>query len=138
MEMSSDAEALAREARYLHRAVFGGVIPEEVVERYIRAHDTFPSARTDAARRMLDVILSRNLDPEAIELVLRVRKGNPALTQKFQILCYLVEVRSAYYPRFVNQRPGAARAAVAMLVAALDSLVKLLKGWYLARRYRLV
>jgi hypothetical protein len=138
MEMSSDAEALAREARYLHRAVFGGAIPEEVVERYVRAHDAFPSVRSDAARRMLDVILSRNLDPEAIELVLRVRKGNPALTRKFQILCYLVEVRSAYYPRFVNQRPGAARAAVAMLLAALFSLVKLLKGWYLARRYGLV
>ena len=28
----------------------------------------------------------RNLDPEAIELVLRVRKGNPALTQKFQMV----------------------------------------------------
>jgi hypothetical protein len=138
MEMSSDAEALAREARYLHQAVFRGAIPEEVVERYIRAHDAFPSVRTEAARRTLDVILSRNLDPEAIELALRVRKGNPALTQKFQILCYLVEVRSAYYPYFVNQRPGAARAAGAMLRAAMYSLGKLLKGCYLVRRYRLV
>ena len=78
------------------------------------------------------------LDPEAIELALRVRKGNPALTQKFQMLCYLVEVRSAYYSRFVNQRPGAARAAAAMLGAVVYSLGKLLKGWYLVRRYRFV
>jgi len=136
--MSSDAEGLAREARYLHQAVFGGAIPEAVVERYIRAHDSFPALRSEEARHMLEVVLSRNLDPEAIELALRVRKGNPALTRKFQVLCYLVEVRSAYYPRFVNQRPGAARAAAAMLRASLYSLGKLLKGWYLVRRYRLV
>jgi hypothetical protein len=69
--------------------------------------------------------------------VLRLRKGNPALTQKFQILFYLVEVRSAYYPRFVNERPGAVRAAWDMLRAVLRSLVKFLKGCYLIRRYHL-
>ena len=135
--MSGEAEALAREARTLHRALFGGAIPEEVVQRYIRAHDGCPAARTEAARRALDIILSRNLDAEAIEYALRLRKGDPALTQKFQILFYLVEVRSAYYPRFVNERPGAARAAWEMLQAVQHSLVKFVKGFYLIRRYHL-
>lgn len=135
--MNSDRDALASEAQYLHRAVFGGAVPEEVLERYIRAHGVCPAARTEAARRMLDLILSRNLDAEAIEYALRLRKGNPALTQKFQILFYLVEVRSAYYPRFVNERAGAARAAWEMLQGVLRSLAKFPKGCYLIRRYRL-
>ncbi len=135
--MNGDEEALAREARTLHRALFGGTIPEEVVQRYIRAHDVCPAARTEGARRALDIILSRNLDAEAIEYVLRLRKGNPALTQKFQILFYLVEVRSAYYGCFVNERPGSVRAAWEMLLAVVRSLVKFVKGCYLVRRYRL-
>ena len=135
--MSGDAEALAREARSFHRALFGGAAPEEVVGRYVRAHEVCPAARTETARRALDLILSRNLDAEAIEYALRLRKGNPALTQKFQILFYLVEVRSAYYPRFVNERPAAARAAWEMLGGVLRSLVKFVKGSYLIRRYRL-
>ena len=135
--MSGDAEALAREARSLHQALFGGVAPEEVVQRYIRAHEICPAARTEAARRALDLILSRNLDAEAIEYALRLRQGDPALTQKFQILFYLVEIRSAYYSRFVNERPGAARASWEMLRGLLRSLVKFVKGNYLIRRYRL-
>jgi hypothetical protein len=54
--MSGDPEALAREARTLHRALFGGTVPEEVFQRYIRAHDVCPAARTEAARRTLDTI----------------------------------------------------------------------------------
>ncbi len=135
--MSGDAEALAREARSLHQALFGCAAPEAVVERYVRAHEVCPAARTAEARRALDLILSRHLDAEAIEYALRLRKTRPFLTQKFQILFYLVEVRSAYYPRFVNERQAPARAAWVMLCSVLRSLVLLLKGQYLVRRYRL-
>jgi len=128
---------LANEGRYLHRALFGSEAPEEVVERYVRAHDVLPAACAEGARNILDRIVSNRLDPEAIEYVLRLRKRNPVLTQKLQVLFYLVEVRSAYYARFVNERPGTVRALCGMFAGLLFSAGKFVKGSYLVRRYGL-
>ena len=58
--------------------------------------------------------MAERLDPEAVEVVLRLSGRDSVLTRKIQILFYLAEVRSAYYPRFVNERAGFWRAVAAL------------------------
>ena len=55
-----------------------------------------------------------------------------------QMLCYLVEVRSAYLGEFVNLRPSRAGAAAALAAATVRSAWKMMKGAYLVRRYGLL
>jgi hypothetical protein len=77
------------------------------------------------------------LDAEAVEFALRRRGTGRELTVKLQILCYLVEVRSAYLSEFVNTESCRPRAMVDLLGATVRSVWKLLKGEYLIRRHGL-
>jgi hypothetical protein len=128
------ANELATEARYLHRAFFGGDPPSEVVERYIAAN-LICRCETDA---LTAAIVARRLDAEAIELALRIRKGPTILTKKIRILFYLLEVRSAYYPFFVGGGESRVRALSGVLYSVLLTAVKYLKGAYLVRKHGLV
>ena len=87
--------------------------------------------------KMVENIVKRGLDAEAIELAMRLTHRSSALTRKIQILFYLVEVRSAYYGDFVNQRPGLWRAVVPLL-ASLQTAWKGAKGRYLVWSYGFV
>jgi hypothetical protein len=87
---------------------------------------------------MVQTIVARRLDAEAIELALRVRKGSRVLTRKIQILFYLVEVRSEYYAYFINQVPGWWRAVLRLFGAVVRTGWKCAKGLYLVWRYDFV
>src|ERR1035441_10472022 len=110
--MADDRTALESEARHFHALFFHGPLPGPVVERYVAAnHLCFP-VPDPKARRMVETIVTRRLDAEAIELALRLRKGSRVLTRKIQVLFYLVEVRSEYYAYFINQVPGWSNAEI--------------------------
>jgi len=135
--MSEDAAALERESRYIHRTFFKTDPPPEVVERYVAANRVcFPDA-DPGTRRLIDAILERRLDLEAIELALRLRGKGGILTRKIQILFYLIEVRSDYYGYFVNQQAAFGKALRALLLSAVKSLFQFCKGsilvWRLSR-----
>jgi hypothetical protein len=127
--------ALEREASYLHALFFDLQIPEGVISRYVAAnHLCFP-APEGRDRKMLETIVARRLDAEAIELAMRLRRGSVVLTRKIQILFYLVEVRSAYYGYFVNLTPGLRRALLGLVGSTARTAWKAGKGWYLVWRY---
>src|SRR3954471_20192414 len=96
----------AVEAHFLHRCFFGGDAPAEVVDRYVRANALCCSA-TD---RIVNTMLTRRLDAEAIELGLRRRGGGSVLRKKIAILFYLVEVRADYCPFFNGKEESWGRA----------------------------
>ena len=135
--MPDDPSALEREAGYFHALFFRRPIPEAVIGRYVAANRLcFPNP--DARDlKMVETIVTRGLDAEAIELALRRRPGSGLLTRKIQVLFYLVEVRSAYYGDFVNRTPGLWRALPRLFASALQTVWKFGKGWYLVRRYGL-
>jgi hypothetical protein len=131
-------EALAREARYFHALFFPGQIPSEVVDRYVAANELCLGELAESSARLLERVVGANLDAEAIELVLRLEKRDSVLTKKIQILFYLLEVRSQYYPWFVNQRCSFLQAAGTLLFSALRTAVQFVKGKYLIWKYHLV
>jgi SAM-dependent methyltransferase len=129
-----DAATLENEARYLHRMFFKTDAPPEVIERYVAANRVcFPDADPES-RRMIDTILERRLDLEAIELVLRLRGRGGVLTKKIQILFYLIEVRSQYYRYFVNQTDAFWPALAAVLFSVVRTVYQLGKGSILVWR----
>ena len=137
MKLAGQSE-LEKEARYLHSRFFHQSPPEAVVSRYVAANRLCFPALSDSHQAMMRKIVASSLDAEAVELVLRWRKGSPVLTHKIQILFYLVEVRSEYYCYFVNQKPGWLRAVGKLTLAAARTVWKGAKGTLLAWRHGFV
>ena len=136
--MADDRKALESEARHFHALFFRRPLPDPVVERYVAAnHLCFP-VLDPKARQMVETLVTRRLDAEAIEFALRLRKGSRVLTRKIQILFYLVEVRSEYYGYFINQVPGWWSAVLRLLGAVVRTGWKCAKGLYLVWRYDFV
>jgi hypothetical protein len=134
--MSDRSPTLAEEVRYLHDSLFAVTLDDEVVHRYAAAHlKLFPNEETSlpVAR-----VVSRRLDVEAVEFVLRRRQAGAQLTRKIKILCYLVEVRNAYQSEFFTTKSERTRAAVLLSAAVVRSIWKLCKGEYLVRRHGLL
>ena len=129
--MSSRRAALEREAEHLHASFFRRPAPPAVLERYAAAHSMALPEPGERTRRLIDAVVERRLDVEAVELFLRWRRRDRALSRKVQILFYLVEVRKDYYADFINQRPGVARAVGALLAAVVRTAWKFVKGWRL-------
>jgi hypothetical protein len=133
--VSSSIPSLADEARYFHACLFSAPLDPVVVTRYEAAHrELFPSYSPST---VVSRVVARRLDAEAVEFALRRRGTGRELTVKLQILCYLVEVRSAYLSEFVNTESCRPRAMVDLLGATVRSVWKLLKGEYLIRRHGL-
>jgi hypothetical protein len=130
------APTLSGEARHLHGCFFSRPLDSSVIARYQAAHgQIFPG---EAASVLLTRIVEKKLDAEAIEYALRWRRKGRELSQKIQILFYLVEVRSSYLPEFVNVQPRKSQALLQIIWAAITSMWKFIKGEYLVRRYGLL
>jgi len=129
--MPPDPRDLRAEANHLHRALFGGDAPEEVREQYASALQAAPLA--EVPRCDLSRLIARGLDLEALELALRRRTRVNALSQRFQVLCYLAEARPEYYSRFVNESPRFLVGWLALGLHAVRSVYKLIKGRCLLR-----
>ena len=77
--------------------------------------------------------MERGVDLEAMEASLRRRSPVNSLTQRFHVLCYLVEVRPEYFDRFVNESPARAAGMLTLVLQTLRSLYKVVKGGLLLR-----
>ena len=122
---------LEREAEYLHSQFFKRPVAAIVVARYVAANQLcFPDLNEETCR-ILEAIVNRGLDAEAVELYLRLVRQNRVLTRKIQVLFYLVEVRADHYGEFVNQRPGLVHALLELFAAGIATVWKCIKGWYL-------
>jgi hypothetical protein len=130
------APSLADEARYLHACFFSAPLDPVVIARYEAAHREMNLAGQPAA--VVSRVVEKRLDAEAVEFALRRRGLGKELTTKIQILCYIVEVRSAYLSEFVNTKSMRARAVAELFGATLQTAWKLVKGEYLVRRHGLL
>jgi hypothetical protein len=131
-------DALSAEVHFLHDHFFGGPPPAAVVERYVAANRLIVPDPGPERSASLSRIVQRRFDAEAIEYCFRLRRLSHPLTTKVEILYYLVEVRSAYYERFVNERSGRWRAVRELAATIVWSAWKFVKGSYLIRRHHLV
>jgi hypothetical protein len=120
------ASALHEEARHIHRALFGADAPDELQRQYasvLRAASPAPWPGLDMNR-----LLATGADLEALELALRRRQMRNALTQRFQVVCYLAEARPENYERFVTEPRRALAGWLSLAFHGIRSLYKLAKG----------
>ncbi|HEY3742721.1 MAG TPA: hypothetical protein VGL53_22905 [Bryobacteraceae bacterium] len=122
----------------IHRALFPDLpVDEAVVERYEQARARFFTG--DRYAPMVAFLVENQLDLEAVEYALRLRvRGQNGLTQRFQVILTLCEVRSAYDSRFVQ------RHRLPLLLCwfgapwlGVRALWKFTRGLYLIRIHRL-
>lgn len=134
-----DSDQRAREADYLHRHLFGGPAPAALCAAYAQALETlFPG---DLERPAIDMttLIERRLDPQAVELYLRLRLGGPStLTQRLHVLLYLAELQPEHRSRFVLDRPARPTAWIALARAGLVTTYQLGKGWLQVTRHGLL
>lgn len=124
---------LREEARYFHDCLFRGPMEESIAERYEAAHRALFAARS----RVVDVLVARRLDVEAVEFALRRRQLCPELTRKILILSYLVEARADHEANFIATRAEPLRAVVTLCGKVVEAGWKLVKGELLIRIYGL-
>lgn len=129
---------LARQVHLFHQCFFREPPPAKLVERYILACRTCFADVEETDARLMETLVESRLDPEAVELALRLSKGRGLLTAKLQAYFYLVEVLPEYYAYFVNTKPGFGRGAAEIFWAGLKSAHKLVKGRLLAAKYGLL
>jgi hypothetical protein len=124
-------EKLAREAEVFHRILFGRAAPDEVRRQYAAALAANPISRGGD----IEALIGAGVDLEAVEYALR--KKNPAnpLTERFRVLCYLVEARPEYFDRFVAERRSFFSGVLALAFHTVRSIYKAIKGGFLARRH---
>jgi len=132
---STTREKWQAEAEILHRILFGSGAPAEVKQRYAVALETLPLAA--APQCDLAALSKRNVDLEAMELALRRNNPFNFLTQRFRVLCYLVEAQPDYFHRFVNDRPRFFTGALILGLKTLRSACLAVKGRWLVKRYDL-
>jgi len=124
-------EQPGREADHIHRALFGRAAPADLQRQYVSAMRDAPVA--GALPLALDMLMEAGVDLEALELALRRRQPRNALTQRFQVLCYLAEVQPANYGRFVTERRRFLAGSLTLGMHIVRSMYKLVKGMWLLR-----
>lgn len=129
-------QSLAGEARHLHACLFHRPADDAVVARYQAAHRELFSDEDPSP--LMDKIVARRLDAEAIEFALRRRGQGRELTRKLQIVSYLQEARAEYLAEFVNFKSSRIRAWSALAAATLGAAWKRTKGEYSIRRHGLL
>ena len=128
---------LPEEVRHFHDTFFARTLDQSVIDRYVAAHRYCLPGVDARAQATIDTIVSSALDVEAIEMVFRLRRRDNVLTQKIQILFYLVEVRAQYYGDFVGETQDRGQALRRILPAIVKTVFKFLKGKYLVWKFDL-
>jgi hypothetical protein len=124
---------LRAEADYLHRILFGAGAPDDVKRQYAAVLAAHPIARGGD----IAALIGAGADLEALEYALR--KKNPAnpLTERFRVLCYLVEARPEYFDCFVAEKRRFVPGVLALAYHTVRSILKAIQGGFLARRHGL-
>jgi len=129
-----DPKELVREFRYLAKRIFGVEPGPKLAESYVQANTIiFRGVNVDQIQKFMIAALERKYDLEAIESVLRLKRRPNFLTQKVQILFYLMETRPEYFTLFVNKKGSMPVAYILLSIQTLRSLLMLIKGVLLLR-----
>ena len=100
-------ELLINEVNYIYKSLFRKdptkTLPKIVIVQYILANQKLLSKSKTKKSIDINLIMSKKLDIEAIEMVTR-GSANSDLSKKFHILFFLLEVRADYYECFTNEK----------------------------------
>lgn len=129
---------LEKEIQYFYHEIWGRDPDSITIERYINAHEKLNLIHDRKQQDMIDLILDRKLNAEAIEFFLRTKNQNNLLTRKWVILFFLSECISDNYERFFISRKASFRGWIRIVFALLHTATSYLRGWWLVRRYGLV
>ena len=130
-----DDQALAREFHYLARLIFCIDPKPGLAENYAKANAiVFLGADTGRIQKLMGEAIDRKCDLEALEIASRMKNKSNFLTQKIQILFYLMETQPDYFSLFVNRKGSAFKAYLLLCFQTSRSLYKLIKGALLLKR----
>ena len=134
-------ELLINEVNYIYKSLFikdpTKTLPKIVIDQYILANQKLLSKSKTKKSVDINLIMSKKLDIEAIEMVTRGSTSSD-LSKKFHILFFLLEVRADYYECFTNEKRTFIKAFILMGFYTLRSVFKFLIGHYLIRRYNVI
>jgi hypothetical protein len=99
---------------------------------FLRAYDIFPALAV--SEEWVGRLLRPPLDLEALEIALRRRSPRNPLTQRFQLVSYLAEVRSANLDLYASGPVRPLRGLLVLAAHVPRSLWKALRGRLLLRR----
>lgn len=129
---------LAQEAAYLGESVFGLHLPEDLVRRYVAAVRALFTAKVLSGQEPLQGFLRRaireHLDVEALELALRLRGRANLVSQKVQVLSYLIESHPGFTDLFLSQRRRRGQAYVVLGLQVARTAWKYVRGRRILRR----
>ena len=136
MEPGFDSVTLKAEGEWMHFSIFGGPIPEPVLQRYIEAHNFYLTLPDPSQVRWLAEAVRLQLDVEALEIVLRFSHRDHLLVRKIKILIHIAEAFEAYRFRFINEQPQRVKAFTLLAYHGARTAWKFCKGRYLCRRLK--
>jgi hypothetical protein len=122
---------LEAEAAVIYAALFGGVVPAHVVERYEVAVASLPLEPTPERAEALWAC-PRQL--AAVEYFLRLTRGKNGLSQRFQVVFYLAEIEPELFPRFARSRGSWLGGLADLGQAALAAPLRFGQGLWWWRR----
>jgi hypothetical protein len=127
-----------REFRFFERKLFGPGSSADVAELYVKACESvFAGVPAGAASAYDEFILSaihEELDIEALELALRRKLRRNLLSQHVAVFLYVLEIHSAHYSKFHNDRRSRTAAYFALSFHVFRSIWKLLQGQMILTR----
>ena len=85
---------------------------------------------------MRNDLLQKNIDLEAVEYALR-KSDKPYLTWKIHMLLFFAETTKGYYDNFYNQKNDTIKAFISLSFYFFRSIVKLIKGKFLIKVYKI-
>jgi len=131
----SQTEAQEREAVKIHQALFGRGIPDKLKHRFIEASNLDRSTHAHGLERYYQIIAGVR-DLEALEVAGRYTGRLPLLSHRFQLMVFLAESLPENRSDFIKERSSVVRGVSAVIVGALRTGYKLLKGIVLLRARR--
>ena len=126
-------EYLSDEAEYFYRYLFSESADKNTVDKYIQANLKFLPQPEEGIRRLV----TARADIEAAELAWRYLSADNPLTRKIHIMLFLAETTPANYSKFFSEKNSRFTALVSLSYHTLRSVLKILKGKYLMKRWRL-
>ena len=133
----TDGHRFDAEVAAIHRALFGCDAPDEIARLYAAAHPHALARVTGDEQQWMARAVEGRWDLEALEVAVRVLRGDHVLTRKMKLLVYLAEASPEYYARFVNEEPRRVTAFCRLAWQGGRTMLKLLKGWMILKTRRL-
>jgi hypothetical protein len=135
-----NTQVLKREAEFVVEYFFGKCVDSTTIDRYIDANKLVFEKQNDLeiSQEVINRLISSSVDIEALEFAWRKENPENMLSKKIQILFYLLEARSEFYPFFCTDRSSFSAGFAQLLGAVLADCLKLVKGKILLRYHGII